>query len=498
MSLLGIEIRASGSRALVISAEGLPIAQARREHRIIAGPDGTQECDSREIWAVVRSLIRDVAAQTRQDPIRALSISSSHEGLTPISAEGQILGNCILSTDPRGKEYASQVERTHGAGRFFEITGQILNERQPWTKLCWLRDKKPEIYISSRFLPWGSLIAYLLGGASACDHSLANLIAPFELVNKRWSRELLEACGLFESKLPDIMPAGKSIGTVSGVLARELELPPNVRIGLGGHAWCCRALGAGVTQSGMISYYLGSAIHGTLAYQAIPLASLLLARGLSMALHVVERLLVSTLSSPLGGSVLRWFSDNLAPLEKREAQRRGRNVYDDLLAEMPDEPTKLIAIPDMALTEPSTRDGYSALIGLKMTTTRGEIIKALLEGLTYDLADKQDAWRQVGIYLRMYRATGGWARSDGWLQITADILGVPVERPQILNAGPLGAALLAGVSNGTFASIDEAVARVVRVQRRFEPDPKRHAAYRSRIEEFRRLRAWLQAHSPVS
>lgn len=490
MSLLGIEVGATRCRATAFSLEGAPLAEAHREYSVITKSGGVRELDARRVWASVYSAIGEVAAQTRSDPIRAMSVAMIGEAMVPLSADGEILGRCILSSDQRGARYAEQVERSLGAQRLFDITGNLPGVSYALPKLCWLRDNEPRLFESTwRFVSLGGMVSHYLGGASTCDYSWAGRTLLFGLARESWSGEVLGACGLPAYKLPHLARAGTAVGTVSASVSRELGLSPGARIVLGGEDHCCRALGAGVTHSGMALYDLSAYIHAVPTFHAIPLTTLMLRNRLNTGHHVVPGLFVSVLSSAAGGNVLRWFRDNLAPLEKREAQKRGTNVYDDLLAEMPEAPTQLMMLPHFVPGGPPHSDGKSSgvILGLKVDTTRGEIVKALLEGMTYPFVKGQELLGQVGVRLQTYRATGSGARSQRWLQLSSDMLSRPVERTGLIETGTLGAAILAGIGTDAYASFEEAVNTVVDVQMRLEPDPQRQAAYGARYERYREL-----------
>lgn len=497
MSLLGIDVGRARCMATAFSLEGKPLAQARRAYNLVAGTDGLLGLDVRSLWDAVSQAIREVAARTRQDPIRALSVSSIGEAIAPLSAEGHVLGNCLFGfaaprgiSDDRGPEHVQDLQRSLGKQRLFDITGSVVRTHQSLASLCWLCDNKPRLFASTwRFLPLGTLVCYLLGGTATCDYSLASHTLPFDLARKDWWRELLQTCKLPRQKLPRLAPAGTPIGTLSPSKAQELGLPAGVRLILGGHDQCSRALGSGVVQSGMASYDLGSQVSLMPAFHAIPLTSLMLSRGLNIERHLVPDLFVSLFYDPSGGRVLRWFADNLAPLERHQAQRRGASVYDALLAEMSEQPTRLMVLPHLAPTGPPHFDARAsgAILGLRTDTTRGEIVKALLEGVTYQCAEGQLLFEEAGIRIRVYRATGGGARSERWLQLSADILGMPVERTQGVDTGTLGAAILAGVGSGAYAGFEQAVETAVHVEKAFAPDPERHAAYQVKLERYREL-----------
>jgi len=495
MSLLGIDVGTGAARALVISVGGRPLAEASREYAPGAA-SGAYELDSERVWAAIREMVAEVAARTKQDPIHALSVASMGEVVVPLSSEGRILSQSILSADQRGSQCARAVEQKLGRERLYEITGSLPGSSGSLSKLCWLRDNKPALFQGAwRFVLWSGLVSYLLGGASTCDYSLASRTLLFDLAQKRWSTEVLHASGLLPLKLPDLAPAGTAVGTISASLARELGLPTNVRIILGGYDLACSALGLGVIESGTAMYLLGTTAFMVPTFDAIPLTSLMLGQGLDMACHVSPGALVSVLYNQSGGAMLRWFVDTLVPLERREVQRRGLSIYTELLAEMPEEPTDLVALPYLAQAGPPHLGERvpGGLLGLQTTTGRGEVIRALLEGLTYHFADGQERLQKVGISIKGYRAAGGGARSDRWLQLSADILGVPIERPQVGDPATMGAAMVAGVGSGAYANFEEAVTAVVKVERRFEPHPRRAALYRERLERYRQMISMLRA-----
>jgi xylulokinase len=127
------------------------------------------------------------------------------------------------------------------------------------------------------------------------------------------------------------------------------------------------------------------------------------------------------------------------------------------------------------------------MVGLKLETTRGEILKGILEGSTYYLKECLDALPATGIRISNFRAAGGGSKSDAWVQLCADILERPFVRPRITEAGSLGAAILAGVGLGLFPGVEAGVEAMVQLERSFEPDPARTKGYLRRYEQYRQL-----------
>jgi xylulokinase len=487
VSLLGLDVGGNGCRALVISLQGGVLANVGRGYGG-ADPPGC-ELEVRRIWTAVADALQEAAARTTGDPITAMAISSVGEAITPLGRDGVVLASCLLGGDPRGGGEVARLVKQLGAERVHDITGRAPERSHTLAKLCWLRENEPALYRETwRFALLGGLVAHLLGGSSVCDYSLAGSTLCLDMRQRAWSREVLGACGLSPAKLPELAPAGTPIGTISPRVARELELPAGITLVLGGHDLACNALGAGAVGSGLAALDLGASAHLTPVFHAVPLVSMLLREGLSLEYHVVPDLLLTDCHVRVGGNWLRWFANRLAPLEQRESTRRGISLYRTLLDEMPAEPTPLLALPP--LFDPEASPG--ALLGLTLETERGELVKGMLEGTLMHLARGMEQLERSGIAIERCRATGGGARSEGWVQLCADVLDRPVERTRTEHAAPLGAALLAGVGSGLFSDATQAAEALVQVERSFAPHARRTRIYAERLALYRELRTLLQ------
>lgn len=489
MSLLGIDIGTSGCKATALSMEGATLATAYREYDVIRPRSGWAELDSRAVWGSVQAVIAEAAAQTRHDPIAALCVSSMGEAMTPVSAERGILGNCILGFDARGAETVARLE-TMDPFEFFAISGNVAGSIYAAPKLIWLRDNEPALFERTyKFLDWQGLVAYLLGCDPIIDYSLANRTLLFDLRAEAWSNQLLDLVGMPAAKLPTPVRSGVLLGTVARSVAEQLGLPPGVRVVAGVHDQCASALGAGVTRAGMAAYGLGTYICVTPTYDRIPAAEKMVPIKLNVEHHALPGLYVSFYYNLTGGALLKWFRDTFAQVEKAAAQAKGADVYDLLLAEMPLEPTDLMVLPHFAVTGPPYFDENprGLIAGLTLETSRGAFIKALLEGATYYFREGMELMADADIQIDECRVTGGGAKSNAWLQLTADILGRPLARPRVTEASSLGAVILAGVGADVYGSVEEAIDQLVQVEGVFAPDPARHAQYTERFARYREL-----------
>jgi sugar (pentulose or hexulose) kinase len=146
---------------------------------------------------------------------------------------------------------------------------------------------------------------------------------------------------------------------------------------------------------------------------------------------------------------------------------------------MPAGPSGLIVLPHFATTGPPEFIGNSrgVVLGLTLETNRGTIAKGILEGATYYIRQCLDDLPASGIHIDSFQAVGGGSQSDAWVQLSADILGRPLARPHVTEAGTLGAAILAGVGVGTFASVQAGVEAMVHTERVFEPRAREQGLY---------------------
>lgn len=490
MSLLGIDIGTTGVKAAAFNDRGEVLSYAYREYAARYPRPGWVELDSRQVLQSIKAVISETAVAVSADPISAICVSAMGEAATPVDAEGRILRDCILSSDTRGRQYAQHLDRTLGQRRVYRINPNVLSAAYTMPKLCWLRDNEPDIYErADKFLLWDGMVALALGCEPLVSYSHANRTLLFDIHRQGWSDDLLNVAGLDAAKLPRCLPAGAVAGEVSDAAASELGLPARVKLVVGGHDQCCGALGAGVAAPGQAVDGIGTYECITPVYDRIPDGEAMLSVGLNVEHHVVEGLYVSFLFNQ-AGSLVRWFRDTFAPERRDEA-----GIYDSLASEMPEAPTRLFTLPYF---EPTGSPDYVAdasgvIVGLKLSTTRGEILKSIMESVTYYFADGLERLKARGIAPTQFVATGGGARSDAWLQIKADVYGAPLARPKFTECGLMGAAILAGQATGVLGPAAETARQWVSIDRRFTPDRQRHEIYARRLEMYRQLFPQMRA-----
>jgi xylulokinase len=463
------------------------LAAASRSYRTLHPGPGLAELDSREVLDLIFEVIEEVAAGTTADPVRAMCMSAMGEAAVPVSCDRKILRNSILFTDTRGREYVADLERKVGREAFYRINPNILGTSYTMPKILWMRDHEPQVYQETElFLLWPDFVAFMLGCEPATNHTHANRTLLFDIHREDWSDELLAATGIPREKLPPTKPPGTVLGTVSEDVGRRLGLPRGVVVVAGAHDQCCASLGVGITSAGHAVCGIGTVESITPTYGGIPELGLMQEAGLNVEHHILPGLYVSFIYNQ-AGSLISWFRDTFAGAEPDV--RDGVSIYDRLSQEMPAEPTSLVVLPYFEVTGAPTfvEDASGVIVGLHTSTSRGEIFKAIMEGETYYFVESMQFLGDRGIDTSEIVATGGGAKSDAWLQIKADVLGVPFVRSENTEAGTAGAAMMAGLATGVFGSPEQATDAFVRFGRRFEPNTPRHRVYREQYERYRRL-----------
>lgn len=489
MSLLGIDVGTSGCKAAVFSETGRLLSLAYEEYDIQRPQPGWAELDVAQVWEKIQRTIRQAVAVAASDPVRALSVSSMGEALVPVTRDRKVLGPSLLNFDVRGNEYLPAWRAALSDERLYRINGNTLGDQYSLTKLRWIKDHQPDLYAqAAAFLLWGGFVPFMLGVEPFVDYSLANRTLLFDLDAADWSDELLALAGLDREKLPRPIPSGTVVGEVSRHAAEALGLPSGVVVVAGGHDQCLNGVGCGAIAPGQAMYGMGTYICMMPVFNRRPEPAAMIGQGLNTEHHAAPGHFVSFIYNH-GGSLLRWFRDTFASAERAAAQASGRDIYAALIAEMPQAPSRVMALPHWAPTGPPEfiSDSSGVLAGLKLDTSRGEILKGILEGVTFYERACLETLPAAGISITQLSAVGGGSRSDAWIQLSADILGRPFIRPKVTEAGVLGAAIVAGVGSGVFPSLAAGVEMMVEPERTFEPNPQQQRLYDERFGHYQAL-----------
>jgi xylulokinase len=458
-ALVGIDVGTSGVKALALSETGEIVARAEHGYPLSTPRPGWAEQDPEDWARAADAALADLGVEPT-----SIGWSGQMHGLVVLDDAGGVIRPAMLWNDQRTAAECAEIEERVGLARLIELTGNRALTGFTAPKLLWLRTHEPETYARIRhiLLP-KDYVRFRRTGEHAIDVADASGTLLFDVANRRWSEDVLDALEIPREWLP---PSYEST---------EIA-------GAGDQA--AGALGVGIEGPGALSVVLGTSgvVFAALdAYRPEPEARLhTFCHALPGTWHAMGVMLSAA-------GALQWLRNAL-----------GKPSYDELFAEAAAwQPGTegLLFQPYLQgeRTPHADPDARGAFVGLQVRHDRGALVRALLEGVAYGLRDSLELLRAVGVDAGVARVSGGGARSELWLEIVASVLGLPLERTEAEEGAAYGAALLGAVKEGVFANGREAVAATVRTRDRVEPDRDWQAAYDEGFARYCRLYPTLRS-----
>lgn len=486
MLIGGLDVGTTGCKLTVYNENGRLVCDAYREYDTIR-ECGRHEIDANTIFGAVCDVITEVCAIHSPDVI---GVTTFGETFVALDANGETLLPSMLYTDPRGEDERQSLLRTPGGERITAITGVKPNAMYSMCKIMWIKNNCPDVYKRiKKILLMQDFIIYKLTGVACIDYSLAARTMAFDIREKCWSGEILNAAGIDKELLSRPVPAGNIAGELTADMAARLGAHTRIKIVNGCHDQVSAAVGAGVFEPGHAIDGIGTVECVTPVFDKIPENRALYDEGYSVVPYVFDGAYVCYALSFAGGSVLKWYRDNFARYEKEIAKTSGENVFAMLDKAVSDTPTGILVMPHFAgAANPYMDSGTrAAIIGLSFEHTGLDIYKALMEGVTYEIMLNIEHLESFGIVPKTLCATGGGATSEVWLQIKADILNRPVTSVDAKEVGTLGACMLAGCAAGIFKDLYQARDVFVRTKKTFLPNAENAAKYKALYGAYRKI-----------
>lgn len=330
---------------------------------------------------------------------------------------------------------------------------------------------------AEKILLFEDYIVYMLTGNNQIDYSLAARTMGLDIRTCTWSRELFEFAGIDMDKMSNPVPAGTPAGRVRTSLAYELGLKSTIIVN-GCHDQVASATGAGVLDAGMAVDGTGTVECITPVFDTIPTQKELYNDCYSVVLYIEKGKYVCYALSFTGGAAIKWFRDNLS----------GGLSYEQLGDLIDNTPGDILVLPHFAGAANPYMDSFSkaAFVGITLETTKADLYKAIMEGVTYEMLLNLNHLKMAGIVPNRLYATGGGASSPVWLQMKANILGVPITALDAPEVGSVGTIMLTGVAVGAFEDIRSAAKIMVKERKTYYPDEemnKKHMEVYKRYEK---------------
>jgi xylulokinase len=482
--IIGLDVGTTGCKAVFFNNNGEIIWRSYQEYPVEFPYPGWAEQDPERVWDAVCQVLIEGMTQIHGDSkdVIAIGLSVQGEAVIPVDSEGKPLRYAILGMDTRTYKENEWLRHNLGAWFLYEKTGMPIHTINSLPKIMWIKNNEPEIWKKTwKFMLYEDFIAYRMTGNPVISRCLASRTQLYDIHIREWCSEILNMINLSKDKLSEMVFSGHVIGEMKKQLAERLGFGVPPLVVSGSHDQACGALGAGLIYPYMAMISTGTAEVMEVVLDSPAINMKLFEANISCYEHVLPgKYLIMTLNHS-GGLVLRWFKEVFAKEEINLSKETGLDVYDLILSQAPSRPTRILFMPHLGGSGTPWLDTRSSgvIMGLEFTTQKGDIVRSILEGLTYELLINFDILSDCGIHIKEIRAIGGGSRSPLWLQIKADVLGVPIYVPQVVDAPCVGAALIAGIGLGLWdwREIPQIIERWIRIKATFYPNKENNVFY---------------------
>ena len=457
---IGVDLGSTNIKAAIydksmklIDRQSLPVDYIRE--------NGFVEFDAEKYFRDLLSLLSGMVKSSGITEIDEIAFTGQAESLVVLDKDGKPLMNAISWMDER-----SHAECAVLAGQFSpavceEVTGQMaVLPTWPATKILWLKNNRPEVYANAAcYMLLKDYIVYCLTGVKKADMSIATFSFYFDIYKKTYWQEMLSAIGITQAQLPPLCEPCTVAGTLLPELAAALGTNA-ARVNVGTLDHFAGMIGTGNTAPGGITLSTGTVMALTaMAGPDTPKNS-----GIAMHYGFLPDTHVMLPVAESGGVSLEWFRRNCM----------GSTDYDTMNRELAKrQPNELLFLPYLVGTNaPEFDTGATGVFwGLRQEHDTIDMAGAVMEGVSFVLRKNCDHMKKNGAAPTSIIATGGGAKSPIWCQLHADITGIPVRIPEEKEAACLGAAIIAAVSHGAFASYQDAAEHCIRFTHCYEPHP---------------------------
>ena len=488
MKFLGIDIGTGGSRATLIDENGKVAALATVEHDTFASPRiGWAEQDPGDWWRASTEAIRSVLRfpDILADDIGSIGFSGQMHGSVLLDHKDEVLRPALLWCDQRTQKQCREITERVGAERLIELVCNPAVTGFTLPKLLWVRENEPDLWAKVRtvLLP-KDYVRLCLSGDKASDVADSSGTLLFDVRNRRWSSEMLDAFEIDGEMLPFVFESIQVTGKVSRKGAEATGLCEGALIIAGAGDNAAGAIGMGIVKKGTASVTIGSS---GVVFVVTDTATLDLKGRVHTLCHAIPDRWHMTGVTLGAGISLKWFRDNFGD---------GKDF-----GELDRQASRIAAGSDGAIWLPYLMGertphldphARAAFVGLTASHSKAHLIRAVMEGVAFSLRDAIEIFRELGAPMDSIRLGGGGSHSVLWRQIQADVYGQCVETIDGDEGAAFGAAILAGVGYGAWDSVDQACEKAINVADRIHPEPasvelmnRNYAAYKLLYEALR-------------
>lgn len=481
--VIGIDLGTSAVKALLIAQDGSLKAEAVREYPLYHEKSGWSEQEPEDWVSGTIAALQELVTVSGVAPeqIEGLSFSGQMHGLVLLDEALRPVRRAILWNDTRTTAQCREIERTLG-NKLLTITRNPALEGFTLPKILWVREHEPEKFArASCFVLPKDYVRLRLTGELHMDYSDAAGTLLLDVAAKRWSSEVLAALGLADAFCPPLVASGDCVGTLTAEAAAETGLAASTKVFAGGADNACGAIGAGILSPGLTLCSIGTS-GVILTYEGDAASDY--AGKVHFFNHGKEDAFYAMGVTLAAGYSLSWFRKTFAAGES----------YDELLSGVDNIPPGaggLLFTPYLVGERTPHADAVirGSFIGMDGSHTRAHFARAVMEGITFSLCESIELFRAVGKTVDTVVSIGGGAKNPLWLQMQADLFGAKVVALENEQGPGLGAAMLAAVGCGWFASLDACAEVFVKHGRSYEPQAESSKRYAELFPVYQRVYA---------
>lgn len=484
MAYIGLDIGTSSCKAAVYTEAGIRVAEASASYRLHTPRQGMAELDPGEIWACVQQVLGGIASHCSGDTF--IAISGIGESFVLVDANGDPLNRFITYLDDRGDASMQEIRSVYSDWELFQMTGVRPNKTYSLVRMHWIYKNQPELLKQAAYVMfYNEYFAYRLTGLRATDPGCAVRSMLVNAGGRSWNADLLKLVGLAEENMSPILETGSLLGSMKAELAQQLGFGGNVQVLVGCHDQLAAVLGAGC-------WNLGDAILGEGSSESLNLVVSPEATRPTQALYDSEivaepflegkNLLIAAQSAFCTN--LQWFMRNI----NEDGQSSGEN-FERWDARCPEE-TELFFVPYLSALNVMDSDTpvHGAFLGLRFSSTREEMYRAVLEGMHMESRRNFETMCALGVPMGRLIANGGNSRSARSMQIKAGIYRREIETLESPDAGVVGLAMICAVAAGAM-DYETAIRRFIRPGKCYSPDRDYEEKYARYLNYTQCLRA---------
>lgn len=497
MKIAGLDIGTTGCKCTVFDENGKEQGKAYRDYPVKRSISG-HEVDPNAIMEGVYAVISEMAA--KYPDIAGIGVTSFGETFVMLDKDGESLAPAMLYTDPRGAVECAEIVKAFGVRRITEITGVVPHEMYGLSKMMWQKKNNPQLFEKcERICQMEDFVVFKLTGNAQIDYSLATRSMAFDIHTLSWNDEILEFAGIDKKLLSNPVPSGTDAGCITKEISEKTGLSVNTHVVSISQDQVSAAVGAGAFDGEIGVDGAGTVQCLTPIFEKLPSPENMIDGKYVTVPYVMPGKYVTYAFSYTGGALMQWCTDTLAKKEKELAKELGMSVNEYLESEYEkvcdaekidaEGPSGMLVLPHFAGAATPYMDTGSkgTIIGLTTATTVSEIYRACMEGITYEMYLNYKNVTKAGAAPKKLHATGGGAHSAVWMQMKADVIGIPIVSLATVDAGTVGSAMLTGIAIGVFKDLDDAAKHMVQHVHTYEPRAEYHEKYMKVFEKYEKL-----------